>query len=276
MDVQVIIRNRWVQTAAISVVSTTIGSGLGYVLGKRQGKKDVQNDIFKTIEEGLEELDEIRRNFVLRFENVSTAKIVDEEVFPEGLPVVEPEASLKNMMRSQLEETTGSEEVIIIEPEEEVEIAEEDDPANKKSLRTDEEEDAPVRVSIFTVDDGSWIYEDELATRTPDEPYVIHRDEFIEDEMGFHQETVTYYGGDQMMGDSRDKPIYGFHKIMGELKFGHGSGDKSVVYIRNEKMRMEWEVLLHPGQYALEVLGFEAERGDEELKHSVQRFRREE
>jgi hypothetical protein len=271
MDVQVIIRNRWVQTAAISAVSTAIGTGLGYLLGRRNGKKSIQKAIYESVELAMEEMKP--KNFALRFEHLGVEPIIRAE---DVVAIIEPEASLKGMMRAQLAEDEP-EEVIIIEPDEEVvDFAEEDDPANKKSDGDDtEEETAPLRVNVFTIDDGSWDYEAELSTRNDVEPYVIHIDEFKDDEMGFHQETVTYYSGDQMMGDSRDKPIYGYHKIMGELKFGHGSGDKNVVYIRNEKMRMEWEVLLHTGKYAHEVEGFSVERDDEELKHSVPKMRRE-
>lgn len=130
-------------------------------------------------------------------------------------------------------------------------------------------------VNVFRNNDDTWNYEEEFSTRNSMNPYVIALEEFKEDEFGFHQTTVTYYEGDDVMVDESDTPIYNFHQIIGELKFGHGSQDKNVVYIRNEKEKQEWEVLRHAGHFAHEVLGLELEQEDEkELRHSVLRFRR--
>ena len=108
-------------------------------------------------------------------------------------------------------------------------------------------------VNVFHTRD-KWDYEMELSTRTPDSPYIIHADEYISDEMDFRQETVTYYVGDDIMADLHDVPIYNYQSLMGELRWGHGSGDNNVVYIRNEKTKQEWEVLKHLGRFELEVL----------------------
>ena len=129
--------------------------------------------------------------------------------------------------------------------------------------------------NVFAENDDQWVYEDELAIRTDHSPYVIHKDEYIADEAGCDQRTVTYYQDDDIMADESDTPIYDFNGLMGDLKWGHGSGDPSVVYIRNEKLEMEWEVLLHTGSFAVEVLGSDIEDAyaSKDLKNSVQKFR---
>lgn len=138
------------------------------------------------------------------------------------------------------------------------------------------EEIPPNVINIFTNADADWDYEAELSTREHEAPYVIHKDEFFADEMGFKQETLTYYSGDDIMADPQDTPIYNYGGLMGELKFGHGSKDPNVVYIRNEVIHMEWEVLLHQSSFEHEVLGLSMEKDAEhDLKHSVQKFRRE-
>lgn len=130
-------------------------------------------------------------------------------------------------------------------------------------------------VHIFTVPDDDWDEEMELSNRHSNEPYIIHQDEYIADEMGFHQETLTYYQGDDIMADVSDNPIYNYQGLMGELKFGHGSKDPGVVYIRNEVLHMEWEILLHQGLFEQEVMGLKMEgEVEEDLRHSVQKFRR--
>jgi hypothetical protein len=161
------------------------------------------------------------------------------------------------------------------EAESYLEEAVQENPIPIAILRTEVEEE-PIVTNVFANLDEGWNYETELATRDPKIPYVIHQEEFINDEMGYHQETLTYYSGDDIMADSHDTPIYGYGDLMGELKFGHGSRDKNVVYIRNEGIHMEWEVLRHSGHFSIEVLGLEAEKEIEqnELRHSVQKFRR--
>jgi hypothetical protein len=49
------------------------------------------------------------------------------------------------------------------------------------------------------------------------------------------------------------------------LRFGHGSGDPNVVYIRNPKLEADFEVTRSAGKYAKEVLGYD---DGEHLQHS--------
>lgn len=145
--------------------------------------------------------------------------------------------------------------------------------ASQPSKVTDVVESEPVRV--FAVPDDDWDEEMELSNRHPNAPYTIHQDEYISDEMGFHQETVTYYQGDDILADVEDHPIYNYAGLMGELRFGHGSKDPGTVYIRNETLHIEWEVLLHQGSFEQEVIGLQMEgEAEDDLQHSVQKFRR--
>jgi hypothetical protein len=127
-------------------------------------------------------------------------------------------------------------------------------------------------INIFTIPGGDqWDEEYEMSQRTHDAPYIIHADDYVSDEFGFKQETVTYYEGDDIMATMADVPIYNWTSMMGELRWGHGSKDKNVVYIRNETMRKEWEVLRESGSFEEIVRGLDAEGG--ELKHSLRKFR---
>lgn len=133
-------------------------------------------------------------------------------------------------------------------------------------------------VNVFAASDEDWNYEEELAQRSEDLPYVIHKDEFYQEELGFSQTTLTYYQGDDVLVDEEDQQINGYSGIIGELKFGHGSADERTFHVRNHKLHAEYEILLHDGTFASEVLGIIAEdeltRGDD-LRHSARRFREE-
>lgn len=126
--------------------------------------------------------------------------------------------------------------------------------------------------------DDDWDYDVEVPLRGPVDPYIIHRDEFFADEEGYdNHTTLTYYQGDDILCDETDAPIYNADKITGPLIFGHGSQDPSIVYIRNPRLKAEYEVLLEYGTFAEEILGQKVHKSleAEEFKHSLLKFREE-
>jgi hypothetical protein len=128
-------------------------------------------------------------------------------------------------------------------------------------------EPTEVEVNVFTESkvDDNFDYEEEMKSRTPELPYIISHDEFVENETNFSQSSITYYEGDGALADERDQEIPFVDPVIGEgnLRFGHGSGDSRVVYIRNERLSAEYEVLKSDGKYAHEVLGLEHSYGSE-------------
>jgi hypothetical protein len=101
-------------------------------------------------------------------------------------------------------------------------------------------------------------YEEYVAARNADEPYVISSDEFMNNEMNFRQETLTYYYGDGVLADNRDEQVEDDNRLVGEdnlRRFGLWSNDPRVVYVRNERVRIEFEVILSDGNFAQEVMG---------------------
>jgi len=140
-----------------------------------------------------------------------------------------------------------------------------------------DEEENPVVHNIFAGSDEEWNYDEEVKNRTSEEPYVLHKDEFYADELGYTQTTLTYYAGDDIMVDEDDSPVYNYALVTGPLKFGHGSGDPNVFHVRNDKRHAEYEILYDSGLYSKEVLGLEIEDNQrvKDLKHSAtpRRFR---
>lgn len=107
-----------------------------------------------------------------------------------------------------------------------------------------------------------WDYEQELSKRKahPGEPYVISEDEYLGNEFDYEQTTLTYYAGDGVLTDEKDSPIDMIDMVVGESnleRFGHGNhSNGNIVFIRNDDTKMEFEVALHEGKFAHEVLGF--------------------
>lgn len=117
-----------------------------------------------------------------------------------------------------------------------------------------------------------WDYSEEAKNRGSNIPYVIHKDEYTESVAGYEQHTLTYFEGDDVLSNEQDTVIEDQDETIGLgnlSKFGHGSGDPHIVYIRNESMKVDIEVVHSDGKFATEVHGFQ----DDDLQHSSMRRR---
>jgi len=126
---------------------------------------------------------------------------------------------------------------------------------------------------LYDVSDDDWVWEDELNMRSDKTIYVITREEFDADDMGYRQSTVNWYEGDRMLADELGEAIYNWTSHIGsELPFGHGSGDENVLLIRNENLHWEYCVTKNPGRFDQDVQGhaIELEYEEDDLKHSKQ------
>lgn len=132
---------------------------------------------------------------------------------------------------------------------------------------TEVEVEETVSVNVFTndaVSDPNFDLEAEMAGRSSDHPYIISKEEFFHNEVEFDQTSITYYSGDGSLADEQEAEIPVTDPIVGDAnleRFGYGSGDPRIVYIRNEKLQTDFEVALHDGKYAHEVLGLEHSDG---------------
>lgn len=139
--------------------------------------------------------------------------------------------------------------------------------------------EAPPEKNVF--EDSSFDLEIEKELRTPEEPYIVTHDEFFENEFEFDQSKLTYFDEDGVLVDEHSNPLEEYESLVGGdhlLRFGSGSNDRNTVYVRNEKVEVEWEIVRSTGSYVKEVLGLENNEPDT-LKHSnrnaQQRRRRE-
>jgi hypothetical protein len=245
-------RKEWT-TPAVGVVSFAAGAAAGYFYMRRQA--DILVD---TAVEITHELDDL----TLDIETMN--------------PFVEPLKAYQTMVDDFTRAVQQLAEARQTVFQEEPPVDAEHHPEIVRPPVTDlKVEDIGATLSAIT-DDG-WSYEEEQKDRTPDAPYVIHRDEFFNRETGYHQNTLQWYVGDKILCDENDVPIYAPEKVVGQLRFGHGSGDPNVVYVRNEKLSAEYEIVRNEGLYQIEVLGIEVEEqaDADDLKHSqtIRRFR---
>jgi hypothetical protein len=176
-----------------------------------------------------------------------------------------------------------------VQPPESVVIEEEDDSSvDEDNIPSpDVEEESPIRSTFNPTEadrrefqeqmeklkepsppyEDKWDYHEELKTRSPDIPYVIHIDESNEME-GYQQVTLTYYDSDDVLCNERDEIVdHGAERdrLVGERNlnlFGHGSGQPDVVYIRNDRLEIVFEVCRSEGSFSEEVHGIRHENWD--------------
>lgn len=253
----------WVTPTSIGVASFVAGLGFGYFFAKQKYGVETFEEIKSKIDNLDSKVDELQSSDVqLEFSyddakqqftnSLQQAAIIITRFQEEGREYldrnVDPElkASLKSHPSNE-KDKHGKHEVVIT-----------------PISNTKEDESL---INVFTNDDDDgWDYDVEVPKRTPDRPYIIHRDEYFSNEMDLTQASLTFYVGDEILCDEQDVPVYNPEKVVGKIIFGHGSQDPSICYVRNEALEAEYEILIDHGFYQQEVLGETIENNS--IKHS--------
>lgn len=267
-----LIQHKAVIPTVVGVTAFAGGAIVGYIFGVKRTKDSQTNDVatqeqlelplFDTSSDFIFEQSQDTISFSIPLSSVNSVDANEEEVVEENLSIVifdedKPEEQEEELVHP------------VVEPEK-------NDP---RTIVVEDQPNIPVKKSIFenSAIEDDWNYEVEVQSRRDRSVYIIHRDEFYGEESGYPQTTLTYYAGDNILTDENDVPIYNFPAIVGDLKFGYGSNDRNVVYVRNDKLKAEYEILLSSGSYEEEILGYQVERTLESKskKNSVPRFREE-
>ena len=213
------------------------------------------------------------RKIIQRMEETSTELQVKMVKLGEILKDRTAQLEVFGTMLDRMSDTEKAESAIGMPGQEELPLIKETKPLEREPFKVLK----PAKVSsVFPVSAlPKWEQEKENKDRErfQGRPYTISVDEFQENEFDFSQYTLTYYEGDQVLIDQEDVPIYNHPNVVGDIVFGHGSGDPNVVYVRNVRGKVEYEILRDSGFYAVEVLGndIEAQHEEADIKHSNNR-----
>lgn len=99
----------------------------------------------------------------------------------------------------------------------------------------------------------------------PGEPNLISDMEFMQNEKDYDQNTLTYFVGDDTLADSNLRSIDDMNRFVGERHldmFGEVpsySSDPNILYIRNDELGMEFEIVRNSGHFTIEALGMDPE-----------------
>lgn len=228
------------------VVAAAAGIAGGFAIGYFVTKRRLETK-FSTIAD--EEIDLARTEFQEKLANA----ILRERAHYEAKARA-PKPEIDNVMRQLGYQAPDEEKPPAVEPEEVAEIAQNVFEANRVE---------------FDKNTAEWDYAKEVKSRDPDVPYVIHKDEYTQNEKEYEQATLTYYEGDDVLAAHDDSVIDDQDETVGVEnlgKFGHGSGDPLVVHVRNDRLGIDYEIVKSNGTFSQEVHGFR--HSDEPAKRS--------
>lgn len=220
-----------------------LGAAIGFFVGYRFNREKIKAEAFAASEAEIEELREHYRSKMAAQtnENAKAEIILVEEGYVEE---PQPIADLSTLR-------TATE----IEEEERLPAPVPITPRRPTYRHVDNEKDKM---------DG-WNFASELARRTSDSPHIIHQDEFAQNETEFAQVTYTYYAGDDVLVDEQDDILTDRDALIGAgvlRRFGHGTDDYNILYVRNPVLELEIEICRDTGSYEEVVLGLEREPED--------------
>lgn len=227
-----------------AAIGTAAGAVIGFVIAHRKAETKFNQIAEQEIEQMRAHYEEKRRALEAEVLKPKLEEIIEERGYSVDPPmVVTPPTAIVEAAQEAVdnEEDENEDEVVdavIIE-----------DPVA----------DAIVERNVFkqVQEESDWDEHEERRKRSPLRPFVIHVDE--REDGAFPTATYTYYEGDDVLCDEQDQPVEDRERLVGEQnleRFGHGSNDPDIVYIRNPPLEMDIEVIKSPNTFAEEVHGF--------------------
>jgi hypothetical protein len=90
----------------------------------------------------------------------------------------------------------------------------------------------------------------EDAYENVERPYVIKPEEFGEND-DYNQVSLTYYIGNGVVTDENDEPLENVEDTIGSDYVQHfGEYEEDSVYVRNDRRRTDYEILLDTGDWS--------------------------
>ena len=238
------LKNPKVILIGLGLTGVAIGAGLGvgaYFLLKKRLKSQYEAELQREIEE-------VRASYKRR---VKRQEYKTPEEAAEALKAYSEGPSTEKKLKVPASDERIAKEVRVVR-------GEGDEPGY-----VEEETETTIEENVFIdgkpINPFDWNQEVEESKRDPESPYVISFEEFNENPTDWEQNNLIYYEGDDVLADERDNPIPEIEATVGYdnlNRFGHGSQDPNVVYIRNERTEALFEVIHNDGKFADQVVGF--------------------
>lgn len=267
-DVVEVVRTNPVAMVAVGVVGLAVGGLGGYFFAKKKLKSYYEDLASQEIAEakdfylGLSKQDE-------NGDVLSPMEILEQRHPGQNA------AAVKALREYRGEVPAETEEDLIAEAKE-VQGGPWDEEMDEAHIQKMERSLTVVQETTNVFTDPTFDLEEEKKHRTKTRPYVISHDEYFENDLDYDQIAFTYYEEDDTLVNEEDKIINEVDTYIGDealVRFGHGSKDNNIVYVRNDKLESDFEVVRSGKSYLVDVLGLPPEEPNT-LRHSGDRDRR--
>lgn len=93
----------------------------------------------------------------------------------------------------------------------------------------------------------------EEPPRSANAPYVISTEEWYANETNYDQITLTYWADDDVLADDNERMVTQIDEVVGATnmhRFGFKSDNIDIVYVRNDRLKVDYEVTKDERNYA--------------------------
>jgi hypothetical protein len=249
----------------MTVFSTAAGAAAGYFYAKRKLTAEFEAVAEQEIADAKAFYSTLNKKGAFE----TPAQAVEKLVGPEAVARDEAAAALASYQGQSVEVVTADEGLMEVAEEVQAQVQEEN------SEHPIEPQKSQVLFEGVALNVDAWDIDAERMNRELGRPYVITEGEWSENSENNDRQVLTYFASDDTLVDENEAMIDDINGTVGQdnmKRFGHGCDDPNVVFIRNEKLATDFEVLRHNGSYAEEVLGLV--ETDDHIEHSAMPRRR--
>jgi hypothetical protein len=218
------------------LLGTALGAGVGAVLGWYVARRQMEKKI-------AEEVAGIKEYFASKARTTAAAGEDSDAGGRAEAPVADPTGVRVTRVITRIADPRV--ELVLHPRHPELEGLEEVGDGDEAEDAADEED---------AVDDSP----PEPVVRDTTKPYVISHEEFRDDNETYSKISLTYYTQDDTLCDERDAPIRDTSIVGADYQelFGQDSEDPDIVYIRNDKLQVDFEIARKEESYTFSVLGY--------------------
>lgn len=259
--------------AGISVAFAA-GVGSGYILGRHLTVKKVENWANEEIAKAKAEASNpLRKEGVFSTPEGTAELLLNTDDHAYGTKVDELIRQAGRDEVSRMLKKNGYAPLNGIDP-----ASEEDEIQSKVSISTIDEDPEPItgETIVQSIWDNAAANsesenvvdaensEDKMPDRNPDKPYIITVSQFMSDtQYEDNKINLLYFEDDDTLVDDREQIVLNVEETVGVKnlhQFGLGSKDQNVLYVRNEKLQCDIEVIRDKRSYSEVVLGIRPAR----------------
>lgn len=269
-----VMRNNPVTLALVGVVALAAGGAGGYFIAKKQLRSYYEDLATMEIEQAKEFYAGVYKT------DPDGAVLTPQEVLTQRHGSEAAQEALRGYQGRQAAEAIleRDEMEVALDEQDEAQVRRlEERRRHEEVVETPDEVVETVTETRNVFIDPNFDLEEEKKHRTKSKPYIITHDEFYAGDLDYDTITLTYFEEDDTLTNERDEPIREVDKMIGDdhlVRFGHGSKDRNIVFVRNDRLETDFEVVKAEGSYVKQVLGMLDEDDDStSLKHSADQRR---